>query len=87
MKQQETVERHFSKVIADWEESRQRKLQNLESQRFDIGSKIIRLEEAIRRIEAEIQRISQLEPPKAPTELSRESQRQTSVSTSKMELF
>lgn len=87
MKQQETVERHFSKVIAEWEESRQRKLQNLESQRFDIGSKIIRLEEAIRRIEAEIQRISQLEPPKVPTELSRESQRQTSVSTSKMELF
>lgn len=87
MKQQETVKRHFSKVIAEWEESRQRKLQNLESQKFDIESKIIRLEEAIRRIEAEIQRISQLEPPKVPTELSRESQRQTSVSTPKMELF
>lgn len=87
MKQQETVERHFSKVIDDWKASRQRKLQNLEKQRFDIDSKIIRLDEAARRIDAEIQRISHLEPPKAPTELSRESQRQTSVSSSKMELF
>lgn len=71
MKKQETVEKNFQKVIDQWEESRDRKIRNIQRAQQELVVKSKKLQAEYSRLENEILRLQQMKGPQAPSQQKR----------------
>lgn len=84
MKEQKTVDAHFSQIISDWEEARAKKIQNIGRSRQAIREKIQKLQNEDARLLSELQRIDQEVAPRAPSAQERKVQREKSINRMKL---
>lgn len=82
MKKQETVLRNHQKVVDQWKQSQERKINNLKNELNQVTKKKESLVSRVEFLLNEIERIQALMPPKAPTLEERQSQLKNSVSGS-----
>lgn len=82
MKKQETIEKRFLKVEHQWEESRDRKILNLEKQKESLLGKKVRIERELQQIETAIRSLQEKESPKAPSFEVRSLQSHSAVTSS-----
>lgn len=79
MKNQETVEKNFTKNVDQWREARDRKIQNIQEAQGKIAEKIARLQGELTKLQSEILRLQNEQEPKAPSQSERQNARQTSL--------
>lgn len=82
MKKQETVNKNFQSVRAQWEAAQEKKVRNIELQQENIKSKMLKLKEQYNKLESQKRSILQQEGPVPPTEERRASQAQSAISKS-----
>lgn len=87
MKKQETVEKRHQQVVEQWEQSRERKIRNLQHQKSLVAEKAGRMKNEMDRLNAEIDRLRGEKAPVAPSAEERLNQHKASQSVQRTSEF